>query len=397
MNPMRCSKNYWMAGSSSITKAAVCAVLCLLFVPRSVDAQSSMGWGEEYAQKINAAAATEPLGDDATGENVNLFDGSTTFSIVDIDLPGNNDLPVRLSRTWDIHNEGVEYPVMGDWVIDVPNISGTFLANLGWPDQRCTTANPPPGYTFGGGANQYAVVQAYEYWNGYNLSLPGGHITSLRKKSDDTRIQLPASSLGANSPWTTSEDWHFSCLPSLQRGTGEGFVAHAPDGKRYTFDWLVTDLYRSINRRGSSPTYAFLLSRKKIRIFATKVEDRFGNWVRYEWSNSRLQRIYANDGREIALTYDASGRLSTASAAGRVWSYQYSAFNAVVQSNTHYLSTVVLPDGGQWKYDASAFVRSIVYKRASYRAGPTRLNSRARFDKWIACGGHAALGRGSAG
>jgi hypothetical protein len=34
---------------------------------------------------------------------------------------------------------------------------------------------------------------------------------------------------------------------------------------------------------------------------------------------------------------------------------------------------------------------------AASRAGPTRLNSRARFDKWIACVGHAALGRGSAG
>ncbi len=341
-------------------------MLCLLSLSFSVGAQGSMAWGEEYARKINASAAIDPLSADGAGEHVNLFDGSATFSIADIDIPGNSGLPVELSRTWDTHNEGIEYLPMGDWVIDVPNISGTFLANVGWPDQRCTAANPPPGHTYSGGTNQYAVVRTDEYWSGYNLSLPGEQATLLRKKSDDARIQLPAPSLGATSPWTTSDGWHFSCLPSLQRGSGEGFVAHAPDGKKYMFDWMVTDLYRSITRRGSAPNYLFLLSRKKIKIYATKVEDRFGNWVRYEWSNSQLQRIYANDGREIALTYNANGRLATASAGGRVWSYQYSAFNTVAQSNTNYLSAVVLPDGGQWKYEASAFARSIVYKRASY-------------------------------
>jgi RHS repeat-associated protein len=361
---VHCSVEFLAAAS---TKAlAVLFALCISGAVLPVDAQNSMAWGEEYARKVNASQAIDPLRDAYTGESINLYDGTTTFSTTDILIPGNSRLPVQLSRTWDLRNEGIEYLSMGDWVIDAPNIDGTFLASIGWPDQRCTAATAPSGTIYTGGVNQYAVIRADEYWNGYHLNLPGAQASVLMKKADYSKVQVPEPSLGANSPWMTRDGWHFSCLPGLQRGSGEGFVAFAPDGTKYTFDWMVTDLYRGITRRGSAPGYLFLISRKKIKIYATKVEDRFGNWVRYEWSESRLQRIHANDGREITLSYNADGRLSTASAAGRTWNYQYTTFNAVVQSNTHYLSAVTLPDGGQWKYDASAFVRSIVYKRASY-------------------------------
>jgi hypothetical protein len=39
------------------------------------------------------------------------------------------------------------------------------------------------------------------------------------------------------------------------------------------------------------------LSRSEIRIYPTQVTDRFGNWVRYTWSGSRLTQIQASDGR----------------------------------------------------------------------------------------------------
>ena len=340
-------------------------LLCISSAVLPAYAQNSMAWGEEYARKIDASQAIDPLKDASTGENISLYDGTTTFSVIDISIPGNSKLPVELSRTWNLQNEGVEYLSMGDWIVDAPNIDGTFLANIGWPDQRCTAATAPSGTTYTGGVNQYAVIRADEYWNGYHLNLPGAQSSVLIKKTDYAKVQVPESSLGTTSPWMTRDGWHFSCLPGLQRGSGEGFVAFSPDGTKYTFDWMVTDLYRGITRRGSAPGYLFLISRKKIKIYATKIEDRFGNWVRYEWLGAQLQRIHANDGREIALSYNADGRLSSASSSDRTWGYQYAAFNTVVQSNTHYLSAVTMPDGGQWKYDASAFVRSIVYKKAS--------------------------------
>ena len=182
--------------------------------------------------------------------------------------------------------------------------------------------------------------------------------------ADDPKLKRPLPSLGASSPWTTKSGWHFSCLGSLQRGTGEGFVGYSPDGKRYTFDWMVDDVQRPMAKRGRQSDFYFIVQRKLVRIYATKVEDRFGNWVRYDWSGDRLQRIWSNDGREISLTYDADNRLSTVTANSRTWTYRYSAYS-LAQQDTHFLSEVVLPDGSKWRYDTSQFERRITYKKGN--------------------------------
>jgi hypothetical protein len=79
-------------------------------------------------------------------------------------------------------------------------------------------------------------------------------------------------------------------------------------------------------------------------MLVTKVEDRFGNYVNYNYSGTKLTSIAANDGRTITLQYGNSAkpnRITSVTANGRVWSYGYSGDN---------LYTVTRPDGKSWTY-----------------------------------------------
>jgi YD repeat-containing protein len=312
---------------------------------------------------VRSRELVEPLTDGAFGEEVSLFDGATRFGITDISIPGNNELLVSMRRSWDPQNQGLSQQVIGDWVIDVPNMSALVVGSTGWPEQRCTQATFPPTIQYGTSPN-YLVLLTSQYFQGYHVAVSGAHDSMLLVQTTDPKLKVPAATLGAVSPWTTKDGWHFACLPSVQRGSGEGFIGVSPDGKRYTFDWMTDDTQRPLIRRGYQSGFYFIVARSMVRIYATKVEDRFGNWVRYQWLDDRLSRIYSNDGREISLTYDASRRLSTVTANGKVWTYKYLPY-AISQVDQYYLSEVDLPDSSKWSYDTSHFVRRILYKKGT--------------------------------
>ena len=109
-------------------------------------AQATWAQGENqriyqtYADSVAAAQRREPLGDQAFGEKIALFSGSTEFTITDITLPGNDDLPVALGRRFVVQDRN-EYRDrawlsnlggFGDWDVEVPYLEGTFPAQLGW-------------------------------------------------------------------------------------------------------------------------------------------------------------------------------------------------------------------------------------------------------------------------
>lgn len=52
----------------------------------------------EYAKLVRATEKTPALGDDLMGDSVSLFDGQTAFRNVDIQLRGNDALPVELGK-----------------------------------------------------------------------------------------------------------------------------------------------------------------------------------------------------------------------------------------------------------------------------------------------------------
>src|SRR5688572_22604070 len=56
----------------------------------------------EYDKRLRASEQLSALGSELFGDEVSLYTGQTSFRHIDIDIPGNNALPVQLSRRYSI-------------------------------------------------------------------------------------------------------------------------------------------------------------------------------------------------------------------------------------------------------------------------------------------------------
>ena len=341
-------------------KAIALAVL-LGLVPGAVLAQESKQPWDEYGDRIKASESFGTSGPGLFGDSINLANGSLSFSATDVSLPGNGSLPVALTRRLSVSNRKgyqVNDALMGDWDLDLPHISGVFVAGGSSFGTACTATTPvqarPPYVTVSGG-----TFPSSEYWSGNTANMPGGGEMLLVNPG------TPKPASGGPYYWMTSGFTYFSCLATLKNGgTGEGFLAVASDGTKYWFDVLAqydeppidqvvaTASERSVT--GPWSASATLLRRRKV-LYASRVEDRFGNWVAYQFTNSPtvpavLSEISASDGRRITLSYNAQGKVATVVSNGRTWSYAY----AYPTPQKATLTSVTLPDGSAWSMDLAA-------------------------------------------
>ena len=90
-----------------------------------------------------------------------------------------------------------------------------------------------------------------------------------------------------------------------------------------------------------------LLNRVEVWIMPSRVTDRFGNYVDYNYSGTepwKLQSIVASDGRIMTFNYLAgTQRIASVYDGNRTWSYTYHS-NAVGAM----LDRVTLPDSSFW-------------------------------------------------
>jgi YD repeat-containing protein len=347
--------------------AIVCAVAMVGF-GSAVHAQVTIP--QEYGKTIKTAEVVGTLGNDLFGDQVNLYTGSTSFSVTDVSLAGNDGLPVRVGRRYVVEDRGDDKQpgLFADWELDIPSLSGTFARNKGWqtidgarPNARCSVGGLHLAVPPDASGNQGGLFAAEEYWNGHTLHVPGqGDMEMLV----DIAGNPDRPTDGATYYWTTSERWFFSCLPTIHNGSGEGFLARAPDGTRYWFDWMVKRTAKTLKKEGEGPvgfavgSGSALLSREEIRLLPTKMQDRFGNTVTYAYNATnpwRLERIASPDGRTLTLTYNTAGRIASVSDGTRTWTYTYDADGL--------LSEVRLPDASKWTYDLKAVGDAIVAAR----------------------------------
>jgi len=234
--------------------------------------------------------------------------------------------------------------------MDLPNISGVY-ASTGWSGARCSGAGRPPTINQNG-----ELYQPEDYWQGISANMPGGG------EMLQVAASTPKPTTGGPYYWTTSGFTVFSCLSGIKNGqSGEGFLAVTADGTRYWFDWLATFYETPLKGASGNST----LTRNRMVLFATRVEDRFGNWVTYTFDPSvpkRLTRIDANDGRFITVAYNAAGYVSAVSNGVQTWNYVYGTPTA----STATLTTVILPttpespDNGRWTIDFAGLSNAVV-------------------------------------
>lgn len=330
-------------------------------LPRTTLAEVAQPW-QEYNKVIKSAEIIQSEGSNIFGDSVNLYTGATEFMSIDVSLLGNGNLPVILGRRYSAGSGPRHYP-FADWDMDVPYIGGDFLRSEGWivssgtAQNRCSsptspeTAAPPI---------PFRPEPGWESFNGYRFFSRESGTQSVLFATVDSR---PQPTDGRTYKWITNKHWHFSCLPILKSGhSGEGFIAHSPNGEKYYLDWMVKRpssdiLYPVILENGF--TGGQVIYRDEIRIYPTRVEDRFGNWVEYVWNGNRLDRISSHDGRSILISWitDASGheyisKISTNTLLRREWNYSYEYLSGQTQGG--FLTTITLPDASAWSIDFDA-------------------------------------------
>ena len=303
----------------------------------------------EYNKRVAATQRISPLKASFAGEHVSLYNGATSFSVTDIDVPGNSALPVQLVRHLAIQLQPLDpyqtYDTLlhgaGNWDVDVPYMAATYATSTGgWNADRCSLGSVPDTVMGPDGAFLRAEV-----WQGITIHVPGrGDTTALGL---DTQTPVPSS--GGPYHLTTTNRDVFDCIPMKKSGlSGEGFRMTTPSGLRYYFDVgavrTASKLVKYIDLPDDTPgKEAVFLARDHYYLLASKIEDRFGNNVQIQYNaDGHPTRIWSSDGREIDLYY-SDGRLSSATtSSGRTWHYHYDASGN--------LSDVVLPDSSKWQY-----------------------------------------------
>jgi YD repeat-containing protein len=346
---------------SRVTTSRLAGALCALLAlgPMPTSAQDGLFDYQEYERKVKGSQSLAAISADAVfGDRTSSFDGSTEFVVEDVSLPGNFDLPVSVVRRYGVESmnraidgsQATGLDLFDDWEIQVPYMSGVWTNRSGWVTgdgaaqgtQRCSV-NVAPTIIEG---HAYAAIAF-----GIDVKWHGGATEELLVPDDPTY----ASAAGLEPPrWMTQSRARFTCLPGTKNGyPGEAFVGHTPDGKKYYFDWGVEKPY-AIGKYADGAVNR-MVGRKRVYLLASRVEDRFGNWVSYSYDGYRLGSIDASDGRRIVLAYDGQGRVASVTANARQWRYLYSPGSA---ANDGGLSQVVLPDGSQWTYTHAGTLRS---------------------------------------
>ncbi|MEM6554500.1 MAG: RHS repeat-associated core domain-containing protein [Pseudomonadota bacterium] len=322
----------------------------------------------------------QPLGLGLMGDQIDPYTGQMTITHTDVSLPGNSELEVAVKRQHRSRSvsEQQDY-FMGDWELVIPNISRKLRSDWNWNNSRCS-------------ANS-ATTPAYGWFDGVKLNIPGIGAQSLlenREKADlnedllfDESVPIADIQTHKQKRWepyvhdgdasqgevdlsrVTTQHWVLTCSDEDaindaarvdSNGPGQGFLAISPDGTRYTLNRLT---YQRIQDYDPDDYYEKEVLNRAI-LFATKVEDVNGNWVKYEYSDDgRLTRIHANDGREITLSYHSgTNDVASVTANGRTWTYNYDSevtrFQVTGIPTRTFLTEVVQPDGRKWEFELSA-------------------------------------------
>ncbi len=302
-----------------------------------------------YRELFNLDHEIAPHTSGMFGEKIGLSTGSISFRQTDVSIPGNNALPVEISRVF-IGADSLDSNTrdFGSWGLDIPHIRTNVMALEGSSSFRGSwgTGNACSGDLGDGGDwspyvdNNLLPERGQSVWNGDNIHIPN---RSSAKIIENT-----------NGDKTTSQQWKISCYNTASGH--EGFIVTTTDGTQYTFGQLkqlkgktFRVLTTNTNRRASSPEFrtyhTFML--------VTQVKDKFGNTVDYKYdSASRLYEISASDGRKITLTYRSNNLVNTVRSNHRTWSYAYMSNGSIYDfGEITVLSRVTRPDSKSWQFN----------------------------------------------
>jgi hypothetical protein len=199
---------------NAVARFGALVALASLFVSARSAGQEDLSYAEELTRKIQAAQAIGTLGSNLFGDETNWYTGQTTFRVVDVDIPGNNALPVRVARTRSTAppDGGAQPGLMGDWELELPYVSSLVERSAGWRGGATRCSSPV-------GQPDVGAFAEGEYWRGYSISIPG-QASGLMLKRDSA---APAPADGLTYPWVAGGHTQIRCAVALKNGTGVSF------------------------------------------------------------------------------------------------------------------------------------------------------------------------------
>jgi hypothetical protein len=318
-------------------------------------------YDEEYAKRIRFSGTVQPEGETPFGEEMNLLTGRVSFRQTDAAVPGVGPA-VEIQRfTADPERSGSFSSEFASWAIAIPQITtlvpavsrsgfngGYWRVGLGadFSDKRCSQIASgmwSPPYQFYGPNS--GGVEASDWWRGYHLQISGPGSQELLIRASSNSLKPSA----GNYPAVTTSHWQIGCLPETSnQQPGEGFLVVDPQGTKYYLDRLDYAPYEPF---ASNQDGAFLQQPRALaRMRASKVVDRFGNWVAFNYDGHRLVSLTSSDGRQINLYWRADAELvDRVISSGRTWTYEYIGLGTTAVS----LSKISLPDGSTWEFSGS--------------------------------------------
>jgi YD repeat-containing protein len=392
-------------------RRAASVAVGFLVIPTILAQSANVTPEDEYKKKLRITEDVQPLGDDPFGENISTYNGGLSWAQVDVSESGTGPT-LELRRTFKIPDlppnryfQLAMNNALVDWTLEVPHIESisaeqTLTDGAGhdfnqWffleKPLRCTNFSaapsivrfPKPGFD----PIQY---DASDWWHGYQLVVSGGTQDLLSR--DPSNSVVPQMTLpngqAVNFKIATTKNWAIGCTPSTANGKpGEGFLVLSPDGTKYWMDWLAYKPADTIAHAGGGALF-----RRDVSMLVSKIEDRFGNSVTYQYDASgNPTAIQGSDGRSLVLTYDTwqhpsksssgafnyppavrlrSATLQPGTSGARTWTYNYGSDPALPR-----LSEVRLPDGSSWSLAMDGLVSprlggEVEYSGCGYLGAP---------------------------
>tara|TARA_R110002096_G_scaffold424942_1_gene633252 strand:- start:4727 stop:7183 length:2457 start_codon:yes stop_codon:yes gene_type:complete len=347
---------YWCIGEHIVKKMRTSSLMYILLLSISL---IPMVYAEgepnaEYLDRVPVNYELSPHGSNLLGDTIDLASGSLAFSHLDAHIPGNFPLEVAIRRSYGkTYAAGRVQFAFGDWNIDTPHIRSQVYHSTAGSAETDFFDGPWVGNDECTSDDNFQVVPGYKppqaYWNGLTLNIPG--------KNKDEILQNTLAT-GADG-YSTRSNWTVECFNRLNSGggkIGEGFLATSPEGMQYTFDKKSFIYIRRLVPGGKT---AIVVRAYQAYMYASRVEDKFGNWVNYSYQTytgdtfnheltpRKLTSIVSSDGRRIDINYltSDSNVVDNIVVNNRIWKYRYDA-----NGN---LNKVIRPDGSQWIIDLS--------------------------------------------
>ncbi|WHI49550.1 hypothetical protein P3339_13835 [Microbulbifer sp. MLAF003] len=266
-----------------------------------------------YAEEIRDYYAEPGLNpfketvNDHFNEHIDVFSGGIQLKYTDIHIPGNGGMDVNINR---VYNSPQTYstPLRTAYGVGWTMHFGRIVVPYNYVDRVCSQAS-------------------FDLSTRDNPSL---------EHADGGREVLVLNSMQADGSLITKSNWRAECIDDAN-----GILVTAPDGKKYTMDYLDTF-------QGESSW------------FTTKIVDVHGNWISIEYEKgstgaSYIKNIYrSEDGLVASYQYEKSPNgiqlLKSISAKGLKVYYKFDPVSPDYPFTAYNLVKVTRPDKKSWVY-----------------------------------------------